>query len=147
MAANTRFAVAVHSAGLIAFGDRMTVNSESIARSVGTNPVVVRRVVGLLAKAGLVVMRKGQSGGALLARPAEKISLGDIYRAVESGPVLAVPDFGAKLKEQCPIARLAAPVLRVFFGDAERSMMNKLDKTRLSDVIHQVCAQQKAKCL
>lgn len=146
MAANTRFAVAVHSAGLIAFGDRMTVNSESIARSVGTNPVVVRRVVGLLVKAGLVEMRKGQNGGALLARPPEKISLGDIYRAVESGPLLAVPEFGAKVKEPCAIARFAAPVLRLFFGDAERCMMAKLDKTRLSDVIHEVCARQKGKC-
>ncbi len=145
MAANTRFAVAVHCAGLIAFGDRMTVNSESIARSVGTNPVVVRRLMGLLVRAGLVEMRKGQNGGALLARPPEKITLGDIYRAVESGPLLAVPDFGARLKQPCPIARFAAPVLRVFFGDAEKSMMSKLDKTRLSDVIHEVCAKQKAK--
>lgn len=142
MAAKTRFAVAVHSAGLIAFGDCMTVNSEFIARSVGTNPVVVRRVLGLLVKAGLVEMRKGQSGGALLARPPEKISLGEIYRAVESGPLLAVPEFSAKSSESCPIARLAGPVLRFFFGEAEKCLLAKLDKTRLSDVIHEVCQRQ-----
>lgn len=144
IAANTRFALAVHCAGLIAFGDRKTVTSLSIAHSAGTNPVVVRRIVGQLVKAGIVDMRKGQGGGAMLARPAGKISLGEIYRAVERCPLLAVPEFGEKTP--CSIAQLAAPVLRFFFGEAERAMVARLDKTRLSEVLDEVLKRTKAEC-
>lgn len=136
MAVNTRFAVAVHSAGMIAFGERMVVTSESIAKSVGTNPVVVRRVCGMLVKAGLVTMRKGQNGGALLTRPPKQITLGDIYRAVESGPVLQVP----KSKENCDcrVGRLVGGVLRKLFCRAEDGMLQRLDRMKLADVIEAV---------
>ncbi len=141
MSQNSRFAVAVHSAGMIAFGDRMVVTSEAIARSVGTNPVVVRRVCGMLVKAGLVEVKKGQNGGALLTRPAEKITLGEIYRAVEQETVLPVPELSGK--HPCAIGKRVGPVLRVFFGRAENCMLKQLDRTRLSDVIAAVQEKKK----
>lgn len=136
MAQNHRFALAVHSAGMIAFGDRMVVTSEAIARSVGTNPVVVRRVFALLVRAGLVEVRKGQNGGALLTRPPEQITLGEIYRAVEPGCALPVPEMRGE--SHCAIGRLVGPVLKTFFAKAEESMVRQLDATPLADVIAKV---------
>jgi len=141
MAQNSRFAVAVHSAGMIAFGDRTVVTSEAIARSVGTNPVVVRRVCGLLVKAGLVQVKKGQNGGALLTRSPEKITLGDIYRAVEQDPVLPVPQLSSSHK--CVVGKLVGPILLTFFAKAEDCMLKQLDDTRLSDVIAAVEEKKK----
>jgi len=136
MAQNHRFALAVHSAGMIAFGDRMVVTSEAIARSVGTNPVVVRRVFALLVRAGLVEVRKGQNGGALLTRPPEQITLGEIYRAVEPGCALPVPEL--HVPDQCAVGKLVGPVMKMFFRRAEDCMVKQLDSTRLADVIKKV---------
>lgn len=141
MSTNTRFAVAVHSAGMIAFGDRMVVTSDRIAQSVGTNPVVVRRVCGMLVKAGLVTMRKGQNGGALLTRPPDQITLGDIYRAVELGPALQVP--GNRENCTCPVGRIVGGVLRKFFCRAEDGMLKELDGMKLAEVIQAVQEEKK----
>ncbi len=141
MSTNTRFAVAVHSAGMIAFGDRMVVTSDRIAQSVGTNPVVVRRVCGMLVKAGLVTMRKGQNGGALLTRSPDQITLGDIYRAVELGPALQVP--GNRENCTCPVGRIVGGVLRKFFCRAEDGMLKELDGMQLAEVIQAVQEEKK----
>jgi len=59
---STRFSVAVHVAVLLAGGACRSQTSAAIARSVNTNPVVVRRVLGSLAAAGLVVSERGAAG-------------------------------------------------------------------------------------
>ena len=128
-------------ASMLAGHGAALIDADAIARSVGTNPVVVRRVCGLLVRAGLVHMKKGQNGGALLTRAPEKISLGDIYRAVEQDPVLPVPQLDSSHK--CAVGRLVGPIMRTFFGKAEDCMLKQLDKTRLSDLIAAVEEQKK----
>ncbi|ELW9008253.1 Rrf2 family transcriptional regulator, partial [Campylobacter upsaliensis] len=59
------------------------ITSDSIAESVNTNPVVIRRMCGLLKKGGILTSRAGISGAILLKSPAD-ISLLDIYLAVQS---------------------------------------------------------------
>ncbi len=140
MSVNTRFAVAVHSAGMIAFGERMVVTSENIAKSVGTNPVVVRRVCGMLVRAGLITVRKGQNGGALLTRPPSQITLGEIYRAVETGPALQVPE--SREGCSCPVGKIVGGVLRKFFCRAEDGMLQRLDRMKLADVIDAVLEEK-----
>lgn len=126
---------------MIALGDRMVVTSETIAKSVGTNAVVVRRVCGLLVKAGLVTVRKGHNGGALLTRPPDSISLGDIYRAVEFSPALAVPQ--ANQQCQCRVGQVVGKVLRRFFSTAEDDMLRRLDGMKLADVMLAVQEEKK----
>ena len=77
----SRFAVAVHILTLVATFDNKQLTSESMAESIGVNPVVVRTLLGKLRKAGLVRTRRGVAG-AELVRPLEKIRLLDIYLAV-----------------------------------------------------------------
>ena len=48
-----------------------------------TNPVVVRRICGQLARAGLLRVRRG-AGGAELARPPEAITLEDVWLALHA---------------------------------------------------------------
>ena len=136
MPSNSKFAVAIHTAGMLAYGDCMPMTSESIAQSVKTNPVVVRRVIGLLTKRGLVTVRKGQGGGASLTKPAEEITLDEIYVAVQPGPLLQAPLLGAK--HQCPIGRHIGPVLDKIFLKAELGLMACLRQVTLADVITSV---------
>ena len=57
---NSRFAVAIHILALVAAGPREQVTSEFIAGSVNTNPVVIRRISGMLRKAGLINLTSGR---------------------------------------------------------------------------------------
>ena len=144
MAANTKFAVAIHTAGLLARAGKEPVTSESIAQSVSTNPVVVRRVISLLVKQGLVNVRKGQGGGALLTRAASSITLDEIYAAVQRGPLFQAPSLGAR--HRCPIGRHVGPVLDNMFLKAEQGMIACLRKVTLADVIKAVGERIRAGC-
>ncbi|NPC84472.1 Rrf2 family transcriptional regulator, partial [Pyxidicoccus fallax] len=78
--------MAAHMLGMLACAEREacdSLTSESMARSIQTNPVVVRRLLRDLARAGLVETKRGVGGGVSLARSAEDITLRDVYEAVE----------------------------------------------------------------
>ena len=102
MAANSRFAVAVHALALIAWEPDARHCSREIAASVATNPVVIRRLLAQLARAGIVESTHGSKGGFRLARPAAKVTLHDVYRAVEEGGFFALaPKSGSKNSTRC----------------------------------------------
>lgn len=136
MAGNSRLAIAVHISGMLSFGGCMPLTSEMIARSVGTNPVVVRRIIGLLTRAGIVSVRKGASGGATLAKSPDAITLAEIYEALGEKTVFEVPELGGE--HRCPIARIVRPLLSSVFRDAESAMTRRLGEVTLAQLIGQV---------
>jgi DNA-binding IscR family transcriptional regulator len=132
----TRFAVALHILLLLADGAAADTTSGRMAASIGTNPVVVRRIAGLLVRAGLVVVQRGP-GGASLARPAEHITLGDVWRAVHgtSQPLLRVH---GRASQNDPVARRIPQLLRERFDLAERAMLADLAHTTLAELVTQL---------
>ena len=66
--------------------------SDQIAFSIGTNAVVVRRILGELSRAGLVHSQVGKAGGTQMARSPEHIDLYEVYRAVDDAGVFAHPE-------------------------------------------------------
>lgn len=133
MASNSRLAIAIHTAGMLAFGEEIPMTSTMIAESVDTNPVVIRRIIGSLVKHGLVEVKMGTGGGARLRKPPEEISIGEIYLALEEGEIFNVPEMAKS--HGCPIAKIVRPVLRKMFGDAENSLIAELHSKTLRDVI------------
>ncbi len=92
MPSSSRFAVALHVVTLLAAGGGRPVPSALVAGSVRTNPVVIRRILRDLARAGIVETRRGSSGGSRLARAPRRVTLLQVYRAVEEeGALLALP--------------------------------------------------------
>lgn len=85
----TKFAVAVHVMLLLCVAEASAeddsrthlLTSAKLGASVNTNPVVIRRITGQLARAGLVRVHRGR-GGAELGIPKEQITLDKIWRAV-----------------------------------------------------------------
>ncbi|MGO8920386.1 MAG: Rrf2 family transcriptional regulator [Stellaceae bacterium] len=141
MSRATRFSVAVHALALIERlgGDRTT--SDLIAGSVGTNASFVRRVLAMLSHAGLVRTSPGIAG-AQLARPAGKITLLEVYRAVdmEDEHRLAVhnePD------RRCPVGRHIQGALDAVIGPAEEAFEAQLKRRSLADVTGFIAAQTK----
>lgn len=132
MPISSRFVVATHIlAGLALYGGQ-PVTSERLAKSASTNPAVVRRILSMLSSAGLSRAQLGQGGGALLARPAESISLLDIYRAVENETLFALhrhlPD------RDCPVGRSIQPVLSETLDRVSRALEEELARVSIADV-------------
>ena len=141
MAANTRLAVAIHALGMLSFGDRLHVTSEDIAQSVGTNPVVARRILAQLARRGLVEVKLGAGGGSRLARAAESITLADVYAALDEGPLFQVPLLDES--HGCAVGRNVGPVLTEVLQSAEQGLWRELAALTLADVIAQVMGRLK----
>src|SRR5437868_13435197 len=115
MAANARLAAAIHTLGMLAFADECPVTSDRIADSVQTNAVSIRRLFQALGKAGLVVGQMGPNGGARLARPADEITLADVWHAVDDDALFALPRSGGN--PACSLHRTVRPVPAQVFAD------------------------------
>ena len=138
---NTRFAVAVHILTLLEQQRGEPVTSEYIAGSVNTNPSLVRRLVGMLTKAGLTTSQLGSGGGTLLARPAGKISLLDIYRAVDEGELFAM--HRERPNPACPIGRNIQAALETHFATASKALEDELRQVTIADVLADVRKQDR----
>jgi DNA-binding IscR family transcriptional regulator len=137
MAINSRFAVGVHILSLLEINKEGRNTSEYIAGSVNTNPVVVRRITGMLSKAGLVRTSPGVAG-ATLARPIEEITLYDVYKAVrddDADPLFAVHD---KPNPECVVGKNIQCALEKSFNQAQTAMENELAGVTLDAVIHDI---------
>jgi Rrf2 family protein len=137
MSRSTRFPAAVHVLTLLALKRGECCSSEWIAKSVGTNAVVVRRIVGLLQEAGLVTSRAGSQGGAMLEVDPDKITLRDIYDAVEEQSVFCMHQPHPK----CPVACCVTDHVNELIEGAEEKMKKELAKTRLSSITKPASAQ------
>ena len=130
---DTKFSSAIHS--LIMISEAETpVNSEQIANSVGTNPSYVRKLTTRLSKAGLIEGRKGVSGFRLI-KPADKITLLDIYKAVMETNYLHLFDIHQNPNDECVVGHNIEPVLSGMFIDMEKQIEAKLEGMTLADCI------------
>jgi Rrf2 family protein len=88
---NTQFALGVHVLTMLAALPRELQSSEVMAASAGSNAVHIRRVLGRLRNAGMVVSRSGPHGGWQLVRSPAETTLADVWRAMHGDdPVLGL---------------------------------------------------------
>ena len=139
---SSRFAVAVHALSLLHHQGGGPVASDVIAGSVNTNPVVIRRLLALLADAGLVRSQLGTGGGAVLARPVGEIRLLDVYQAVEDGDVFAMHQ---EPNPKCPVGRNIQAALLTATGAAERALEGALAKSTVGDVVGRIAASERTR--
>jgi len=131
---NVRFAIAVHMLVLLALGEEIQ-NSATIAGSVRTHPVVIRRILGLLVRAGLVTGRTGPHGGFRLARTADSITLDEVFRAVEQDG--AAPP-AHRPNPKCPVGRHVADVLGTIGERAEQAFLGSLARETVAGAARRV---------
>src|SRR5262245_49182028 len=138
MAANSRLTIAVHALTWLALAQRRgypRLTSDQVAASVNTNPVILRRSLGDLRRAGLVEVRPGPAAGWSLARAPAQITLMDVYEAVEERPVFGLHHNEPNL--ECPVGRGIRPALGHVYAGVERAMRDELARTSIADVLRQ----------
>jgi DNA-binding IscR family transcriptional regulator len=134
----TRFAVAVHILLFLAVEpERAT--SPRLAQSVNTNPVVVRRISGQLARAGLISVRRGP-GGARLQRSPESISLASVWDAVHPGRSRPMLPLHANPAPDSRVGGRVKAVLAPVFSRAETAMHEVLASVTLDRLAAQIVA-------
>jgi len=102
MAVTSAFALAAHAVALLAFNGENGATSALIAASASTHPARVRRVLGMLVRAGIVSGREGAGGGYVLAKSPHEITLADVFDATR-GEGLLLPLHPRPPNEKCPI--------------------------------------------
>ena len=120
MNSNSRLSAALHALlHMLAHDTPMT--SEALAVCLRTNPVVVRRTLSGLRKAGLVRSQKGRGGGWSVDCDFATVTLLDVYRAVDSPALLA----SARLDRApaCPVEQSVSETLDSAFHDAEAQLL------------------------
>ena len=130
---STKLSDTVHVMVLIAINQENSLSSASIARSVHTNPGFVRQLMLKLKKAGLMNSVAGHARPSL-SKPADQITLLDIYKAVEGEkPLLHLdthtnPDCGVGINIQLS--------LQEFYNEIQKTAEDKMNTITLQDIIN-----------
>lgn len=138
MTGNTRFAMAVHLLTVLGYLERKGVElvpSSKIAVSVNTHAVVIRNLIRTLKDAGLVESKEGKGGGLKLAKNPAKITLREIFEAVENDGILAERDKPAF--SPCPISRGMKSVFHSIASDVDAAVAVVLRDKTLKTIIDQ----------
>jgi DNA-binding IscR family transcriptional regulator len=109
---------------------RGPVTSETLARAMHTNPVVVRRVMAGLREQGLVASSKGHGGGWTIACDMGRTTLRQIYDAVGSPALVAVGNRSER--PTCLVEQAVNAALDDTFRAAEALMLERLGNVTLS---------------
>jgi Rrf2 family protein len=106
------------------------VTSETLARVMQTNPVVIRRIMAGLRQQGYVRSEKGHGGGWMLARPLSTITLRDIYDGIGAPSLFAI---GNRSKSpDCAVEQAVNAVLDTSLHDAEALLLASFEKVTLA---------------
>ena len=114
------------------------VTSTLLAESTGCNPVVIRNILSALKKAGLITVHRGTGGAELCADPA-KITLYQIYAALEPEGVPSLIGIHPCQGRPCPVAQNIRQVLQAPYHkieDAVRTTMESITLQSMLDDFH-----------
>ncbi|WP_112495446.1 RrF2 family transcriptional regulator [Agrobacterium radiobacter] len=106
--------------------------SETIAKMLNTNPVVVRRTMAALKEYGIVKSAGGRSGGWRFARGADQITVEQVHDALTIGSAFSIAlsnDHSA-----CPVEGAVNLFLGEAMTDAEHTLRTRFAATTIVDL-------------
>lgn len=131
MKRNSRLSLALHTLGHMAGDPTRVRTSADIADHAGTNPVVVRRVLGRLREAGLLTSEKGHAGGWRLARDPESVTLADVYLALDESLIATDNE---EIAPECSVEHALHRRVSSVMKEIEKSLVERLGETTISEV-------------
>jgi len=132
MKRSSRLSLALHALVHLHKQPDEAITSATLAQCLMTNPVVVRRVLGELREAGIVAATKGHDGGWRLLRPANDISLRQVYAAMGESLLIRTESDPGDIG--CGIVRTVNSVMGDFLADAEALLAARLERVSIDDL-------------
>ena len=135
MRLTTRTNLATRVLMFCAVNEGRVVRTAEIAECCNASLNHLLQVVNLLQEHGFVETLRGRAGGLRLARPMERISIGEVFRVFESGVPFA--ECFDPQSNTCPLA--ATCRLRGFLFKALEAFYHELDMVTLKDLVQGNC--------
>ena len=133
-----RFPTALQMVLSVALGERdhFRVTSQSLADGLGANPALIRRLMGPLGRDRILNGFVGKGGGIKLGRPAEEITLSEIYQSALGGkPALTPrPDVPARCRISANFGDLFAEISL----DVEGAILEKLGQRTVAQTLDRI---------
>ena len=134
MQISSRFTIGLHILTAIdTFQNEYKVTSDFLAGSIQTNPVVVRRILGQLKKAGLIESSQGVAG-ITSPKPLDQITFYDVYAAVEPVEEGDLFRFHDSPNPDCPVGRNIHRLLDGKLREIQNAMEEKMRRYTLADL-------------
>lgn len=134
MQISSRFTVALHIFTAVdVFKDDYKVTSDFLAGSIGTNPVIIRKLLTQLKNAGLITVARG-TGGIELTKELTEISFYDVYQAIEPLEGGDLFRFHEAPNPQCPVGRNIHALLDDKLQKIQEAMESEMKKYTLQDL-------------
>jgi Rrf2 family protein len=133
MKANHQFSIAVHLMTCLGTVRDQAVTSSYLALSVNTSPSFIRRTLAKLSKAKLVKTTQGKGGSVALAKEPGRISMLDIYDAVEAPEAFAIHQYPDQ--KQCTVSCKFKSAMGKVLDKTQASMEKSLKEVSLAEVI------------
>ena len=112
--------------------DRAPLTSEAIAKMIGSNPVLARRMMSGLREAGILVSERGHGGGWTLGRPLSEITLFSVYEALGEPEIFA---FGLSNENpDCLVEQAVNNALEETRREARQKLLAQFASVRLSEI-------------
>mgnify|MGYP000188557695 CR=1 FL=1 len=115
---------------------------KEIAQREQISPKFLEQILLTLKNAGLLHSKMGVGGGYYLAKPANEVTLGQIFRVLD-GPVAPVKCVSQMAYESCGCPDEETCGLRLAMGDVRNAIADILDTTSLADVTKRQTAVRK----
>ena len=129
---NSSFSIAVHALVCLSHMNDV-LSSEELAKNICTNPVLVRKVMSKLKKAGIVDTKGGNSGGYILTADAEKLTLDEIAEALSTQFVVS-PWRSGDMDRECLISSGMGKVMEDLFNNLDKECRKKLQGITVADI-------------
>ncbi len=121
--------LALHSLALIAEKNPERLNVKYLASFLKSSEAHLAKIVQQLSKSGLLKSLRGPNGGFVLNKPAQKITLLEIFEIIEGKSDIKTCPLG---KKHCPIANCS---LGVKLNSISKEIYNLYKNMKLSDII------------
>ena len=134
MQISSRFTVALHIFTCVeVFRDECKVTSDFLARSINTNPVIIRKILTQLKNAGLITVARG-TGGITVTRPLGEITFYDVYQAIEPVEHGDLFHFHEAPNPECPVGRNIHALLDDKLKAIQNAMEDEMRRFTLADL-------------
>jgi Rrf2 family transcriptional repressor of oqxAB len=116
--------------------------SSQLARTLNTNPSLVRTMMVPLVQGGLVASTKGRNGGVRLGRPADQITLAEIYLSSIGGKPLWAPR--PEGPRECLVTNHSVEYFAQLTNRTEAAVLSALVDCTLADSLDELRAIDQA---